>query len=285
MIISDYKALRWLTKDLTSLYHVKNFQNLVSDQLLFLHNKPPIGHLNINEHFLFFNRTNKNLSKDGYFKDISPEQLMPKYKDQAFKRRMWAKGSIIQYEPLKFNHEYTCLEHVKNVKSYRGDTFVSINRDIVDINRQVKLLTEIRTLIYTNSIPRPNNIIKHVNNTEADTVIGQFTFNEMDIIRYSQLTLNPHRIHWDKIHAVQHELYDDIIVQGPFSTQILTLFAESYIGQPIHSLNYRNLNYIYPGTTVDICLRINDTDETYQFYMRDSQKPEKVYLFLQVGSP
>ncbi|SMN18439.1 similar to Saccharomyces cerevisiae YHR067W HTD2 Mitochondrial 3-hydroxyacyl-thioester dehydratase involved in fatty acid biosynthesis [Maudiozyma saulgeensis] len=285
MIISDYKALHWLTKDLTSSYHRKNFQNLVRDQLPFLQDRSPTNCLNINEHFLFFNRTSKELSKDGYFKDIAPDQLMPKYKDQTFKRRLWAKGSIIQHEPLKINREYTCLEHVKNVKSYRGDTFVSIYRDIVDTNRQVKLLSEFRTLVYTNSIPRPNNIIKHINNTEDDTIIGQFKFNEMDIVKYSQLTLNPHRIHWDKVHAVQHELYDNIIAQGPFSTQVLTLFAESYIGKPIHNLNYRNLNYIYPGTTVDICLRINDINNTYQFYMRDSQNYEKIYLFLQVVSP
>ncbi|KAG0669053.1 hypothetical protein C6P45_004193 [Maudiozyma exigua] len=284
MIISDYKNLSWFIKDFTSSYHLKNFYNLINDQIS-VTNKVADQYLNINEHFLFYNRLSKELAPDGYYKDISPEQLMRKFQSQTFRRRMWARGSIEQMEPLQINKEYTCLEHVKNIRSYRSDVFVSLKRDIVDTERQTKLLSEIRTLIYTNSKPKPNNTIKQkIGNFEKDVIIGKFTFNEMDVVRYSQLTLNPHRIHWDHSYVRNHEHYKDILVQGPFSTQILTLFAEKYMNQSITKLNYRNVNYIYPGTTVDICLNINDIDDTYQFYMRDVSHPEKVYVFLQVES-
>ena len=284
MIISDYKTFSWFVKDFTSSYHLKNFYGLINDQIS-VTNKLEYRHLNINEHFLYFNRLSKDLAPDGYYKDISPEQLMLKFQNQSFRRRMWARGSIEQIEPLYKNKEYTCLEHIKNIRSYRGDAFVSLQRDIVDTERQTKLLSEIKTLVYTNSEPKPNNTIKQkISNLEKDRIIGSFTFNEMDIVSYSQLTLNPHRIHWDHSYVRNHESYKDILVQGPFSTQILTLFAEKYMNKSITKLNYRNVNYIYPGTTVDICLKFNDIDDTYQFYMRDAKDPEKVYVFLQVES-
>ena len=249
---------------------MNNFYNLINDQIS-VTNKLDFQYLNINENFLYFNRTSKDLASDGYYKDISPEQLMPKFQNKSFRRRMWARGSIEQIEPLRKNKEYTCLEHVKNIRSYRGDAFVTLQRDIVDIEKQTKLLSEIRTLVYTNSEPKQNNTIKQrISNLEKDTIIGKFTFNEMDIVRYSQLTLNPHRIHWDHAYVRNQECYKDILVQGPFSTQILTLFAERYMNKSITKLNYRNVNYIYPGTTVDICLQFNEIDVTFQFYMRDS---------------
>lgn len=281
--MSQYQKLRWFNKDFTSLQHLNSFYKLIGKQLSIPLPLTERQNLHINEHFLFFNPMDRELSSDGYFMDQTPRYLIKDQIDKDYKRRLWVSGSIIQKNPLRLNNEYDCLERVIKVKNYRNDSFVSLQRDIVDMERQVKILTEIRTLVFTNSKPKANNV-KIIKDTSNDKIIGNFTFNEMDIVRYSQLSLNPHRIHWDKTYTKDHEGYLDILAQGPFTAQILTLFAEDHIGHYIQKMNYRNLNYIYPGTTVDICVRFNQLEDKYQFYMRDSKQIHKIYLFLQVES-
>ncbi|CAI4512250.1 CFS_G0024220.mRNA.1.CDS.1 [Saccharomyces cerevisiae] len=100
----------------------------------------------------------------------------------------------------------------------------------------------------------------------------------MDIVAYGQMSLNPHRIHWDKEYSRYVEGYDDIIMQGPFSVQLLQKCIQPFLEQPIRQLRYRNLNYIYPNTTLSICQSLSSSSGMYTFQIRDLQKANLVYM-------
>lgn len=274
--MSSYKTAHWIVKDAISRSHINKFYDLIGAKAGLVPS--------ITDHFLLFNPMKRPLGTDGYYSDISPDALVPEKFKVPYRRRLWARGSITLRDPLHFGESYNCMERIQSVRKYRGDTFVSMLREIVNPMTQQTHLVEERTLVYTNSQPSPVNTEKKfpVNSHDNTVVLGQFTFTDLDIVRYSQLSLNPHRIHWDRPYTQQHEGYTDILAPGPLSTQLLTMYAAQYTHKPLSQIAYRNINYIHPGTTVDICARICHQTDTHQLYMRNHREPEHIYLVLDI---
>ena len=60
------------------------------------------------------------------------------------------------------------------------------------------------------------------------------------LFRYSALTFNPHRIHYDRPYAMQTEGYPGLVVHGPFSQQcLLDLLRDNAGGRTIRSFSMR----------------------------------------------
>lgn len=209
---------------------------------------------------------------DGYFDHQSPRRLL---KDEKYRylRRVWAKGTIDVLKPLKLNHEYQCQERIEYIKRIRGDHYVCIERSIFGSVGD-KVLKELRTLVYTNSPAMDQTPVK-IDRGDG-TLIGKFTFKDLDIVIYGGLSSNPHRIHWDRVYSQTVEGYRDIIVQGPFALQILLKFAQCFVESPITRVSYRNYNYIYPDTDIDVCLVVENGQ--YRIWMSDSKMPEIILL-------
>jgi 3-methylfumaryl-CoA hydratase len=46
-------------------------------------------------------------------------------------------------------------------------------------------------------------------------------FDATALFRFSALTFNAHRIHYDRAYAVEEELYPDLVVHGPYQAMLL----------------------------------------------------------------
>jgi 3-methylfumaryl-CoA hydratase len=56
------------------------------------------------------------------------------------------------------------------------------------------------------------------------------TPDPVSLFRYSALTFNPHRIHYDRPYAMQAEGYPGLVVHGPFSQQCLLDLLRDHVG-------------------------------------------------------
>ena len=56
-------------------------------------------------------------------------------------------------------------------------------------------------------------------------------FSTTDLLRYFALTVNGHRIHYDRDYAINVEVYFGLIVHGPLLAENLLNFAQSQLGQ------------------------------------------------------
>ncbi|CAI1723435.1 hypothetical protein SEUBUCD646_0O02330 [Saccharomyces eubayanus] len=277
------KSTRWILKDLLSRHRVKAFNSLFSRRLP---TPNATKQLQIGEHFLFFPPPFEKFGKDGYFNYQSPAILLEDPKLQ-YRRRVWGQGELIQYSPINLDQEYICQESIKYIKKLRNEHVVCIERALLQshlekrTNKSDICLLERRILMYTNSLPN-----KAPTDPPAERVgyksLGNFTVTDMDIIAYGQLSLNPHRIHWDKEYCRRVEGYEDIIMQGPFSIQLLLKCIQPLLRKPITQLRYRNLNYIYPGTTLNICQSLNSSAHKQTFQVRDLQENSIVYLTAEI---
>ncbi|CAI4063664.1 hypothetical protein SKDZ_08G1100 [Saccharomyces kudriavzevii ZP591] len=277
------KSRTWIFKDFLSRHRVKAFDSLLSKRL------PPSNatkHLQVGEHFLFFPPPFEELGKDGYFDYQNPASLLENA-NLRYRRRLWGQGELIQYMPIKLDKEYTCHESIKYIKRLRDEHIVCIERTVLQdhpengLSKSNVCLLERRVLIYTNSLA--NKTAAEVPaNKEDYKILKSLTITDMDIVTYGQLSLNPHRIHWDKEYCRQVEGYEDIIMQGPFSVQLLLKCIQPFLKKPITQLRYRNLNYIYPRTTLNVCQSLNFSTNKHKFQIRDLQKTNIVYLTAEV---
>lgn len=83
----------------------------------------------------------------------------------------------------------------------------------------------------------------------------------VSLFRYSALTFNPHRIHYDRPHAMGTEGFPGLVVHGPFSQQCLLDLLRDNTGRPILSFAMRARAPIFDDGPFTVCGRmVNDNE-------------------------
>ncbi|MBO6719997.1 MAG: MaoC family dehydratase N-terminal domain-containing protein [Rhizobiaceae bacterium] len=172
-------------------------------------------------------------------------------------RRMWAGGKVKFYEPLRIATEVTRISRIANVslKSGRsGDlVFVAVDHEIVCDEKTA--IAERQDIVYR--APEPT-IPSHMGTLRArgdpcqtpaadhsETVEATTTL----LFRYSALTFNGHRIHYDVEYARQEEGYPGLVVHGPLqATLMLHMASRIDGGLPPRSFSYRGVAPLFHGT-------------------------------------
>ena len=76
----------------------------------------------------------------------------------------------------------------------------------------------------------------------SDETSKKVTPHAVNLFRYSALTFNSHRIHYDREYAKNREGYDGLVVQGPLLATQLCEFASSLVdtkSSALHSFDFR----------------------------------------------
>jgi 3-methylfumaryl-CoA hydratase len=73
------------------------------------------------------------------------------------------------------------------------------------------------------------------------------------LFRYSAITFNPHRIHYDKPYCMEVEGYPGLVVHGPFSQQCLfDLLRDSMPGRRIKTFTVRARAPLFDNAPFDV---------------------------------
>lgn len=265
------KLKTWIFEDTCSTINCNNLLLLLDDifpkkfqakKLGFENNHIPIGF-----HFLYNNQPNTSLGTDGY-----DNYQAPMVKDeQAYKRRMWVKGNIEIYKSPLLNQYLKCTEKVHTVKTFGDATFVNINREFSD----TKCLNfiENRTLIYKNDLYQL--VANHASFPKFNDALNiKLSYN--DIIRYSHLTYNCHKIHYDSNYCREIENLPEIIVQGPFMVTLLIYwFQKLHPDFTIGKFTYKNIEPWFLHDTVTF--GIVEGEDSYKLQIINEKKG-KVYM-------
>jgi 3-methylfumaryl-CoA hydratase len=135
------------------------------------------------------------------------------------RRRMFAGGHLIQHAPFRVGQEVTRVSTVTNVAVKQGSTgemmFVTV-RDMFTAGG-VLLAVEDKNIMYRSGDPaRPAQNPSTAAPAPVDSV-WQLPFqpDPVTLFRFSALTYNSHRIHYDQDYVTNVEHYPDLIVHGP----------------------------------------------------------------------
>jgi 3-methylfumaryl-CoA hydratase len=196
--------------------------------------------------WLFFNPTVRRsaLGSDGHPRRggfLPPIELS---------RRMWA-GSRIRYlADLPIEGLATRHSRILKIESKAGKSgslyFVTVEHIIsCGITR---CITEEQDLVYREAAPpglapakpaRYDGVAQWSRSFEPDTTL---------LFRYSALTFNGHRIHYDQAYAQREEGYPDLVVHGPLTATLLQQFAlEHGAGRPLARFDFRGVTPLFAG--------------------------------------
>ena len=142
---------------------------------------------------------------------------------------MWAAGRLLFHRPLFAGIKAERTSTIEAVTRKQGRSgplgFVTIRHDIKQ--RGTLALTEWQELVYrADDAPSAIPPQAPTDETHAETV----TFDTTLLFRYSALTFNGHRIHYDETYARQVEGYDGLVVHGPLLAHLLTGLAARQLG-------------------------------------------------------
>lgn len=163
-----------------------------------------------------------------------PGQCLP---DVGLERRMWA-GSRLRFgRPLSLGQPVTRTSRVAAVDAKQGRSGPLV---FVDVEHEWKSpegwhVRELQSLVYRGpstasapGLPRP----------PAHELYDSMVPDEPLLFRFSAVTFNAHRIHYDRRYAVEVEGYPDLVVQGPLIATLLLRAASAR--QPVESFDYRS---------------------------------------------
>ncbi|HTV96237.1 MAG TPA: hypothetical protein VME42_09530 [Steroidobacteraceae bacterium] len=166
-------------------------------------------------------------------------------------RRMWA-GSRIQYladVPVEAQaRRRSRIVSIENKSGKRGSlTFVTV-RHLISCGATA-CISEEQDLVYreatpagaTASAPSPRHDAppQWSRRIEPDTTL---------LFRYSALTFNGHRIHYDQSYAREAEGYPDLVVHGPLTATLLQQFAlEHGGGRALARFDFRGASPLIVG--------------------------------------
>jgi 3-methylfumaryl-CoA hydratase len=164
-------------------------------------------------------------------------------------RRMFAAAAIHFEQPLETGIEAECVTSIEDVRLKAGQSgdlvFVDLRRQIVQSSQT--RVRESQTLVYRGGGASQPAIVP--------TAVGTATAaawcpGPVDLFRFSAVTFNAHRIHYDAPYTRGVEGYPDLVVQGPLIAVKLLSFACRHTGRSARSFEFRLIAPVYVSQPV-----------------------------------
>lgn len=156
--------------------------------------------------------------------------------------RMWAGGDVTHLTPLKIGEAVTRRSVIGDITAKQGRSgtlvFVTVEHEYSSGGRLC--IREKQSIVYREiSAPRP---VKNAPDASDPTTLrSSLAPDPVLLFRYSALTFNAHRIHYDHVYATETEAYSGLVVHGPLqATLLLNLAAEALKPSP-HRFSFRGL--------------------------------------------
>ncbi len=91
------------------------------------------------------------------------------------------------------------------------------------------------------------------------------------LFRYSALTFNGHRIHYDRDYVTQVEGYPGLIVHGPLlATLLVELLAESLPDRTLQKFEFKAMSPVFDLNEFQLCGVDPDQSDVCQLWIQDS---------------
>ena len=169
-------------------------------------------------------------------------------------RRMWAGGRLNFYKPLLLGSSVTKTSTIISVKEKSGKSgqlvFVTVRHELdggdgIAISEEQDLVyKEATTSMMASVQPAPAPSADFVSSFDPDPVL---------LFRYSALTMNGHRIHYDRPYAMDAEFYPGLVVHGPLQARLMIGLASDKLAGAITGFDFRGQQPAFDGVPLHVC--------------------------------
>ncbi|HEX6956930.1 MAG TPA: acyl-CoA dehydrogenase [Ferrovibrio sp.] len=164
-------------------------------------------------------------------------------------RRMWAGSRLEFHHPLTIGAKVRRLSTLESAVEKAGRSgrlvFVTVRHEIFE--NDALALTDWHDIVYREEIPGAALAQPEMAPTDQQWE-GRFTADPVLLFRYSALTYNGHRIHYDRDYAMQVEGYGGLVVHGPLLATLLVDFAVGLQpGKMLRQFSFRGRRPVLDG--------------------------------------
>lgn len=175
----------------------------------------------------------------------------------ALPRRMWAGGRIEFLAPLRVADAVRRVSTIRNVESKSGKSgnlvFVTVEHQV--FANDVLAVREEHDIVYRDA-PKPGAAppppAPVAQDAAAPAWRRELTPDPVLLFRFSALTFNGHRIHYDIDYCRDVEGYPGLIVHGPLQTLLLLDLCRRQAPRPVRKLEYRAQRPVFHGKPLSV---------------------------------
>jgi len=169
-------------------------------------------------------------------------------------RRMWAAGRLRFLAPLRIGEPVTRHSEIIDIRSKQGRSgslvFVTVRHRYKPANGEVALVEE-QDLVYRDAPTTGADMAQSTEPLGPATWSRDVVADPVLLFRYSALTFNGHRIHYDRSYATEVEGYPGLVVHGPLlATLLLDLLRRERPGACIESFEFRAVRPLFDGAAL-----------------------------------
>ncbi len=205
---------------------------------------PPLGH------WLYFlpNERQSALDPDGHAKRggfLPPVHDLP--------RRMWAGSRLTFSGDLRVGADVVRHSEIVSVREKSGAggplVFVTVRHTIGEPGTPPLIIDE-HDIVFRGLAAAA---VKATSPMPTGAWHRAVTPDDVMLFRYSALTFNGHRIHYDRVYATRDEGYPGLVVHGPLvATLLVDLVRRRLPGARIAAVSFRAVSPLFDGQPVNL---------------------------------
>jgi len=221
-------------------------------------------------HWLYFLPIHRQseLDQDGHLQrgEFLPPVPLP--------RRMWAGSRLEFHRPLRVGDRISRASLISDVIHKEGRSgplvFVTVRHQIS--NPEGLAVTEHQDLVFRENA-KPGDPMPAGKTRPADSRWQRVIYPDPILLfRYSALTFNAHRIHYDRRYAMEVEGYPGLVVHGPLiATLLLELLHRGYPGAVMRRFTFRSLRPLFDTAGFSVCGRLAAGEKNAELWAQDKE--------------
>lgn len=178
-------------------------------------------------------------------------------------RRMWAGSQLQFHAPIRMGQSLVRTSRIADVRLKEGRTgslvFVNVDHEIRADGALA--ISERHDIVYRD-MPQPGEVMPApVAAPEGAQWVREIVPDDVLLFRYSALTFNGHRIHYDRRYVTEVEGYPGLIVHGPLiATLLLDLLRRELPGARVTHFSFRAVKPLFDVAPFSVCGRREDVN-------------------------
>jgi 3-methylfumaryl-CoA hydratase len=216
---------------------------------------------------LFMSLTRQSeLGPDGHERrgDFLPPVELP--------RRMWAGSRLRFHQPLRVGERVEKVSVVERIEGKRGRAgalvFVTVRHTVAGAGGLA--LEEEQDLVYRDSPGAPSRATP-LEPAPSGVWRRQIVANDVLLFRYSALTFNGHRIHYDRRYATEHEGYPGLVVHGPLlATLLLDLLRRELPTAVLERFRFKAVRPVFDTSPFTVQGAPGDSEGHFRLWSTDN---------------
>nr|ART90032.1 COGs COG3777 [uncultured bacterium] len=211
------------------------------------------------------------LGEDGHPRrsDFLPPITLP--------RRIWAAGRLTFHKPIRVDDEIRRVSRIQAVAQKRGRSgdlaFVTVRHEVS--SSEGLYISEEQDIVYKETSSNDaSGLTPQPERAPDDEQFSRTIFPDPVLLfRYSAVTSNGHRIHYDRSYAAQVGGYPGLVVHGSLiATLLLDLMRRECPEARVRRFDFKAVSPLFDSQPFSVCGRW-ESDQQVALWARNPERP------------